>query len=86
MTWKASSLRVSSLFDFPFRILSFFCGAHSALSTLPFLTPETLKYLYLLHDPDSEIDILNKHVFNTEAHPMRIFPVMREEEAKESQA
>lgn len=51
-----------------------------------FLTPETLKYLYLLHDPDSEIDILNKHVFNTEAHPMRIFPVMREEEAKESQA
>lgn len=48
-------------------------------------SPETLKYLYLLHDPDSEIDILNKHVFNTEAHPMRVFPVMQEE-AKDSSA
>ena len=37
---------------------------------------ETLKYLYLLFDPDSEIDILNKHVFNTEAHPVKIFSKM----------
>lgn len=34
---------------------------------------ETLKYLYLLYDPDTEIDILKKHVFNTEAHPLKIF-------------
>mmetsp|Transcript_24169 Transcript_24169/g.52223 ORF Transcript_24169/g.52223 Transcript_24169/m.52223 type:complete len:770 (-) Transcript_24169:483-2792(-) len=38
-----------------------------------FFMAETLKYLYLLFDPDSEIDPLNKHVFNTEAHPVRIF-------------
>ncbi|KAL9182005.1 hypothetical protein ACHAXT_012348 [Thalassiosira profunda] len=38
-----------------------------------FFMAETLKYLYLLFDPDSEIDPLNKHVFNTEAHPLRIF-------------
>ena len=38
-----------------------------------FFLAETLKYLYLLFDPDSEIDILNKHVFNTEAHPVKIF-------------
>mgnify|MGYP005841288995 CR=1 FL=1 len=41
-----------------------------------FFFAETLKYLYLLFDPDSEIDILGKHVFNTEAHPTRIFTVM----------
>lgn len=49
-----------------------------------FFLAETLKYLYLLNDPDSEIDILNKHVFNTEAHPMRIFPVIKEELKNES--
>jgi len=38
-----------------------------------FFLAETLKYLYLLFDPDSEIDILNKHVFNTEAHPVSTF-------------
>ncbi|KAL7432933.1 hypothetical protein ACHAXM_010194 [Skeletonema potamos] len=38
-----------------------------------FFLAETLKYLYLLFDPDSEIDILKKHVFNTEAHPVKIF-------------
>lgn len=38
-----------------------------------FFMAETLKYLYLLFDPDSEIDPLNKHVFNTEAHPVTIF-------------
>lgn len=41
-----------------------------------FFLAETLKYIYLLFDPDTEIDVLNKHVFNTEAHPMRIFPQM----------
>jgi hypothetical protein len=41
-----------------------------------FFLAETLKYLYLLQDPDTEVDVLNKHVFNTEAHPMRIFPVI----------
>eukprot|EP00533_Pseudo-nitzschia_delicatissima_P010188 CAMPEP_0116091478 /NCGR_PEP_ID=MMETSP0327-20121206/7527_1 /TAXON_ID=44447 /ORGANISM="Pseudo-nitzschia delicatissima, Strain B596" /LENGTH=564 /DNA_ID=CAMNT_0003582833 /DNA_START=217 /DNA_END=1911 /DNA_ORIENTATION=+ len=44
-----------------------------------FFLAETLKYLYLLFDPDTPIDLLNKHVFNTEAHPMRIFPVMDED-------
>lgn len=38
-----------------------------------FFLAETLKYLYLLQDPDTEVDVLRKHVFNTEAHPMRIF-------------
>uniref|UniRef100_A0A7S4N8K7 alpha-1,2-Mannosidase n=1 Tax=Odontella aurita TaxID=265563 RepID=A0A7S4N8K7_9STRA len=39
-----------------------------------FFLAETIKYLYLLFDPDTEVDIVNKHVFNTEAHPMRILP------------
>ena len=38
-----------------------------------FFLAETMKYMYLLQDPDTEVDILHKHVFNTEAHPMRIF-------------
>lgn len=38
-----------------------------------FFLAETMKYLYLLFDPDTEIDILNKHVFNTEGHPVRLF-------------
>jgi len=38
-----------------------------------FFLAETMKYLYLLMDPDTEIDILEKHVFNTEAHPTRTF-------------
>ncbi len=33
---------------------------------------ETLKYLYLLQSPDHDIS-LEKYVFNTEAHPLRIF-------------
>ena len=49
-----------------------------------FFLAETLKYLYLLNDPESEIDILNKHVFNTEAHPVRMFPVIEEELKHES--
>lgn len=36
-----------------------------------FFVGETLKYLYLLFDPDSAVD-LEKHVFNTEAHPLPI--------------
>ena len=38
-----------------------------------FFLAETLKYLYLLQDPDSEIS-LDTYVFNTEAHPLKIFP------------
>ena len=38
-----------------------------------FFLAETLKYLFLLQDPDSEIS-LDEFVFNTEAHPLRIFP------------
>jgi hypothetical protein len=38
-----------------------------------FFLAETLKYLFLLQDPDSEIS-LDTHVFNTEAHPLKIFP------------
>ena len=44
--------------------------------TESFFFAELLKYLYLLQDPETEVDLLNKHVFNTEAHPMRIFPVI----------
>ncbi|KAL7577762.1 hypothetical protein ACA910_010521 [Epithemia clementina (nom. ined.)] len=44
-----------------------------------FFWAETLKYLYLLQDPDTVIDLLHKHVFNTEAHPLRIFPVIDQE-------
>ena len=38
-----------------------------------FFLAETIKYLYLLQDPDTEVDILKRHVFNTEAHPLRNF-------------
>jgi len=38
-----------------------------------FFLAETLKYLYLLQDPDSEIN-LDEWVFNTEAHPLRVMP------------
>jgi mannosyl-oligosaccharide alpha-1,2-mannosidase len=38
-----------------------------------FFLAETLKYLFLLQDPDSEIN-LDEWVFNTEAHPTRVFP------------
>jgi len=38
-----------------------------------FFLAETLKYLYLLFDPDTQVDVLKKHVFNTEAHPLRRF-------------
>ena len=37
-----------------------------------FFLAETLKYLYLAMDPDRPID-LDKFVFNTEAHPTRVF-------------
>jgi hypothetical protein len=37
-----------------------------------FFLAETIKYLYLIQDPDKPID-LTEYVFNTEAHPMRIF-------------
>jgi len=37
-----------------------------------FFLAETLKYLYLLQDDATEIDLLNTHVFNTEAHPLRL--------------
>lgn len=43
-----------------------------------FFLAETLKYIYLLFDPDTQIDLLHTHVFNTEAHPVRIFPAMDE--------
>ncbi|CAM9178518.1 unnamed protein product [Phaeothamnion confervicola] len=37
-----------------------------------FFPGETLKYLFLLFSPDQPISLLT-HVFNTEAHPLRIF-------------
>ena len=43
-----------------------------------FFLAETLKYLYLLFDPDTPIDLKTKHVFNTEAHPVRTFQAMNE--------
>ncbi len=38
-----------------------------------FFFAETLKYLYLLFAPEETLDLTN-YVFNTEAHPIRIFP------------
>jgi hypothetical protein len=43
-----------------------------------FFLGETLKYLYLLFDPDTEIDIMGMHVFNTEAHPLRNFAAFKQ--------
>jgi mannosyl-oligosaccharide alpha-1,2-mannosidase len=40
-----------------------------------FFPAETLKYLYLLFDPDSKVD-LDSYVFNTEAHPLKMFDKM----------
>eukprot|EP01029_Cantina_marsupialis_P015940 TRINITY_DN352_c1_g1_i1.p1 TRINITY_DN352_c1_g1~~TRINITY_DN352_c1_g1_i1.p1 ORF type:complete len:523 (+),score=142.24 TRINITY_DN352_c1_g1_i1:123-1691(+) len=37
-----------------------------------FFTAETLKYLYLIQDPNHEIK-LDRYVFNTEAHPVEIW-------------
>eukprot|EP00842_Homolaphlyctis_polyrhiza_P002908 jgi/Hompol1/3618/HPOL_003305-RA len=37
-----------------------------------FFLAETLKYLYLLFDPDNEFNVGN-YVFNTEAHPFPVF-------------
>jgi mannosyl-oligosaccharide alpha-1,2-mannosidase len=48
-----------------------------------FFSMESLKYLYLLQDPDTEVEVLNKHVFNTKVHPLQIFPVI-DKEAKEN--
>lgn len=48
-----------------------------------FFLAETLKYLYLLFDPETEVDVLNKHVFNTEAHPLRIFPILNKEKQQQ---
>ncbi|CAB9496498.1 oligosaccharide 1,2-alpha-mannosidase [Seminavis robusta] len=42
-----------------------------------FVLAETVKYLYLLFDPDSPVDILNTHVFNTEAHPLPVFDKLK---------
>jgi hypothetical protein len=41
-----------------------------------FFFAETTKSLYLLLDPDTLIDLLNNHSFNTEAHPVQIFPAI----------
>ena len=38
-----------------------------------FFLAETLKYLYLLFSPPSLVSF-DEWVFNTEAHPLRIFP------------
>ncbi|XP_051734337.1 endoplasmic reticulum mannosyl-oligosaccharide 1,2-alpha-mannosidase [Ctenopharyngodon idella] len=39
-----------------------------------FFLGETLKYLFLLFSDDSELLSLDKYVFNTEAHPLPIWP------------
>ena len=42
---------------------------------------ETLKYLYLVQTPLSKHGIdLNKYVFNTEAHPTRVFSLYDKKE------
>lgn len=39
-----------------------------------FFLGETLKYLYLLFSDDVDLINLDKYVFNTEAHPLPIWP------------
>lgn len=39
-----------------------------------FFLGETLKYLFLLFSDDMELLNLDKYVFNTEAHPLPIWP------------
>lgn len=48
-------------------------SAHSGVDDRmeSFFLAETIKYLYLVQDPDNEMD-LSKYVFNTEAHPTKI--------------
>jgi len=43
-----------------------------------FFLAETMKYLYIIQDPETPID-LNMYVFNTEAHPLRIFDARHHE-------
>lgn len=49
-------------------------NAHSGVDDRmeSFFLAETMKYLYLVQDPDNTMD-LTKYVFNTEAHPLKIF-------------
>ncbi|CAN0083356.1 unnamed protein product [Scytosiphon promiscuus] len=49
-----------------------------------FFLAETLKYLYLIQDPDQKVD-LTKYVFNTEAHPLRMFDEMDRQEQQHLQ-
>ena len=50
-----------------------------------FFLAETLKYHFLLQQPvaDHGIDLLESHVFNTEAHPLSMFNTPRFEQLKE---
>ena len=40
-----------------------------------FVLAETMKYLFLLFDPDSDDDFFEKYVLNTEAHPLGKIPL-----------
>ena len=53
-----------------------------------FFLAETLKYHFLLQQPvaDHGIDLLESHVFNTEAHPLSMFNTPRFEELKRKAA
>lgn len=46
-----------------------------------FFPGETLKYLYLLMQPDHPMNLL-EYTFNTEAHPLKIFPLDSGQEAR----
>lgn len=39
-----------------------------------FFLGETLKYFYLLFSDDSSLISLDEYVFNTEAHPLPVWP------------
>ena len=39
-----------------------------------FFLGETLKYMYLLFSDDLDLVSLDRYVFNTEAHPLPIWP------------
>eukprot|EP00903_Cladosiphon_okamuranus_P020635 g18945.t1 len=47
-----------------------------------FFLAETLKYLYLIQDPDHKVD-LSEYVFNTEAHPLKMFNLMDQQQRQQ---
>jgi len=70
--WRGEGMRCCCI---PRRAIALTPLCH-ALSPRSFFLAETLKYLYLLQSPDHPIS-LEQRVFNTEAHPLRTFAMLK---------